>query len=132
MWRTVFSMMHEPWSEHLSLACSALNLAVYKISTKNTIFQDTEKTYSMSVCVLCATWKGMFQTNTRIFSVSFWCCPFSSLSFPRIFFLSVSTSVLLFISASVFRFYSHYFSDHFCFLSFFPFSCPFFWPFFSS
>lgn len=62
MWQTVFSLMHELWSEHVSLACSGVNLAVYKLSTRNAIFQDTEKTYSRCVYVLCATWQGTFQT----------------------------------------------------------------------
>jgi hypothetical protein len=59
-------------------------------------------------------------SNTRTCSVSFYFCP-SSLPFSVIFFLLVLPTVLLFISAYVFRFYSHYFSYQFCYLSFFLF-----------
>ena len=125
-------MMHELWPDHISLACSAVNLVVYKISTENTIFQDTEETYSRCVCMLCETWKGTFLILTLQYEFLFmsYLLSFFLSFFFSVFFLSVLPSVPLFISASVFRFYSHYFSDHFCCLSFFlsPVLSPGFFP----
>jgi hypothetical protein len=78
--------MHGLWLEQISLACLAVSLAVYKISTRITISQDTEKTYGSCGFVLCETWEGTFQILARVVWVLF-------LSFPPCFFLRHFRSV---------------------------------------
>ena len=130
-------MMHELWPDHISLACSAVNLVVYKISTENTIFQDTEETYSRCVCMLCETWKGTFLILTLQYEFLF-------MSYLLSFFLSFFFSVFFFVSITLcttfhlcfcLSFLFTLFLRSFLLSFFFPFSCSFSrffssWPFF--